>query len=122
MDGDTNTGLHRPAADTVAATTGGTTRLTVSDSAITAAQMQRIVLPADPTVAMHAVTKQYVDRSDQRKTAASCSTSAVYDVPAALTCRPPAPRQSWCIASAGRRCAAARVEAAPAAAVASNGN
>lgn len=59
VDGDTNTGLHRPAADTLAVTTGGTTRLTVSDSAITAALP--VVLPADPTAAMQAATKQYVD-------------------------------------------------------------
>jgi hypothetical protein len=57
--GDTNTAVRFPAADTVSIETGGTERLKVENTAITAAVP--IVLPADPTSALQAATKEYVD-------------------------------------------------------------
>lgn len=59
VDGDADTGLYRPAADALAVATGGAVRLTVGDTAVTAAVP--VVLPADPTATMQAATKQYVD-------------------------------------------------------------
>jgi hypothetical protein len=59
FSGDTNTGLWRSGADSLALVTGGAARLTVSPTATTSTLP--VVLPADPTTALHAATKQYVD-------------------------------------------------------------
>ena len=58
-DGDTNTAIRFPAADTVSVETGGTERFKVENSTITTTVP--VVLPADPTLALQAATKQYVD-------------------------------------------------------------
>jgi hypothetical protein len=58
-DGDTNTAIRFPAADTVSIETGGTERFKVENSTITATVP--VLLPADPTLALQASTKQYVD-------------------------------------------------------------
>ena len=58
-DGDTNTAIRFPAADTVSVETGGTERLRVENSTITTTVP--IALPANPTLALQATTKQYVD-------------------------------------------------------------
>jgi hypothetical protein len=58
-DGDTNTAIRFPAADTVSIETGGTERFKVENSTITATVP--VLLPADPTLALQATTKQYVD-------------------------------------------------------------
>ena len=58
-DGDTNTAIRFPAADTVSVETGGTERLKVENSTITTTVP--ILLPADPTLPLQAATKEYVD-------------------------------------------------------------
>jgi hypothetical protein len=58
-DGDTNTAIRFPAADTVSIETGGSERFKVENSTITATVP--VLLPADPTLALQASTKQYVD-------------------------------------------------------------
>ena len=58
-DGDTNTAIRFPAADTVSVETGGTERFKIENSTITTTVP--VVLPADPTLALQAATKQYVD-------------------------------------------------------------
>jgi hypothetical protein len=57
--GDTNTAIRFPAADTVSVETGGTERFKVENSTITTTVP--IALPANPTLALQAATKQYVD-------------------------------------------------------------
>jgi hypothetical protein len=58
-DGDTNTAIRFPAADTMSVETGGTERFKVENSTITTTIP--VLLPADPTLALQAATKQYVD-------------------------------------------------------------
>jgi hypothetical protein len=58
-DGDTNTAIRFPAADTVSVETGGTERFKVENSTITTTVP--ILLPADPTLPLQAATKEYVD-------------------------------------------------------------
>jgi hypothetical protein len=58
-DGDTNTAIRFPAADTMSVETGGTERFKVENSTITTTVP--VLLPADPTLALQATTKQYVD-------------------------------------------------------------
>jgi hypothetical protein len=57
--GDTNTAIRFPTADTVSVETGGTERFKVENSTITTTVP--IALPANPTLALQATTKQYVD-------------------------------------------------------------
>jgi hypothetical protein len=57
--GDTDTAILFPAANTVSVDTGGAERLRVENSTITTTVP--IALPADPTLALQAATKQYVD-------------------------------------------------------------
>jgi hypothetical protein len=57
--GDTDTAIRFPAANTVSVETGGTERFKVENSTITTTVP--VVLPADPTLALQAATKQYVD-------------------------------------------------------------
>jgi hypothetical protein len=76
-DGDTNTAIRFPAADTVSVETGGTERFKVENSTITTTVP--IVLPGDPTSALHAATKQYVDEVAEglrAKPAAKAATTA----------------------------------------------
>jgi hypothetical protein len=56
---DTDTAIRFPAANTMSVETGGTERFKVENSAITTTVP--VVLPADPTLALQATTKQYVD-------------------------------------------------------------
>ena len=58
-DGDTNTAIRFPAADTMSVETGGTERFKVENSTITTTVP--ILLPADPTLPLQAATKEYVD-------------------------------------------------------------
>lgn len=58
-DGDTNTAIRFPAADTVSVETGGSERMKVENAAITTTVP--VVLPADPLTSFQAATKQYVD-------------------------------------------------------------
>lgn len=58
-EGDTNTAIRFPAADTVSVETGGAERFKVENATITATLP--IVLPADPTLSLQAATKSYVD-------------------------------------------------------------
>jgi hypothetical protein len=57
--GDTNTAIRFPAADTMSVETGGAERFKVENSTITTTIP--VLLPADPTLALQAATKQYVD-------------------------------------------------------------
>ena len=57
--GDTDTAIRFPAANTMSVETGGTERFKVENSTITTTVP--IALPADPTLALQATTKQYVD-------------------------------------------------------------
>jgi hypothetical protein len=57
--GDTDTAIRFPAANTMSVETGGTERFKVENSTITTTVP--VVLPADPTLALQATTKQYVD-------------------------------------------------------------
>ena len=57
--GDTNTAIRFPAADTVSIETNGTERFKVENSTITTTVP--VALPANPTLALQAATKQYVD-------------------------------------------------------------
>jgi hypothetical protein len=57
--GDTDTAIRFPAANTMSVETGGTERFKVENSTITATVP--VLLPADPTLALQATTKQYVD-------------------------------------------------------------
>jgi len=57
--GDTDTAILFPAANTVSVDTGGAERLRVENSTITTTVP--IALPANPTLALQATTKQYVD-------------------------------------------------------------
>jgi hypothetical protein len=57
--GDTDTAIRFPAANTMSVETGGTERFKVENSTITTTVP--IALPADPTLALQAATKQYVD-------------------------------------------------------------
>lgn len=57
--GDTNTAIRFPTADTVSVETGGTQRFKVENSTITTTVP--IALPSNPTLALQAATKQYVD-------------------------------------------------------------
>jgi hypothetical protein len=59
FSGDTNTGLWRSGADTLALVTGGAARLTLSTTLATSALP--VVLPGDPATALQAAPKQYVD-------------------------------------------------------------
>jgi hypothetical protein len=58
-EGDTNTAIRFPAADTVSIETGGTERFKVENSTITTTVP--VLLPADPTLPLQAATKEYVD-------------------------------------------------------------
>jgi|688.fasta_scaffold55567_6 hypothetical protein len=57
--GDTDTAIRFPAANTMSVETGGTERFKVENSTITTTIP--VLLPADPTLALQAATKQYVD-------------------------------------------------------------
>lgn len=57
--GDTDTAIRFPAANTMSVETGGTERFKVENSAITTTVP--VALPANPTLALQAATKQYVD-------------------------------------------------------------
>jgi hypothetical protein len=57
--GDTDTAIRFPAANTVSVETGGTERFKVENSTITTTVP--IALPSNPTLALQAATKQYVD-------------------------------------------------------------
>jgi hypothetical protein len=57
--GDTDTAIRFPAANTMSVETGGTERFKVEDTTITTTVP--VALPADPTLALQAATKQYVD-------------------------------------------------------------
>jgi hypothetical protein len=57
--GDTDTAILFPAANTVSVDTGGVERFRVENSTITTTVP--IALPANPTLALEAATKQYVD-------------------------------------------------------------
>ena len=57
--GDTDTAIRFPAANTMSVETGGTERFKVDNSTITTTVP--IALPANPTLALQATTKQYVD-------------------------------------------------------------
>jgi len=75
--GDTDTAIRFPAANTMSVETGGTERLKVENSTITTTVP--IVLPGDPTSALHAATKQYVDEVAEglrAKPAAKAATTA----------------------------------------------
>lgn len=69
--GDTNTAIVQSATSTWSVRTGGSERLSVSNTAITAAVP--IVLPGNPTVDTHAATKQYVDAHDRYGQSAAIS-------------------------------------------------
>jgi hypothetical protein len=56
---DTNTGMYLPSTDTLGFTAGGTLRFSVGTAALTSTLP--LTLPADPTAALEAATKQYVD-------------------------------------------------------------
>jgi len=62
--GDTDTAIRFPAANTVSVETGGAERFKVENSTITTTVP--IALPANPTLALQATTKQYVDAVAQR--------------------------------------------------------
>ena len=55
----TNAGMWRVGTDQIGFSTGGTNRLTLSTTALTSTLP--VTLPADPTTALQAATKQYVD-------------------------------------------------------------
>ena len=57
--GNTNTAIRFPTSDTVSVETGGTQRFKVENSTITTTVP--IALPSNPTLALQAATKQYVD-------------------------------------------------------------
>ncbi len=57
--GDTDTAIRFPSANTMSIETGGTERFKVENSTITTTVP--ILLPADPTLALQAATKEYVD-------------------------------------------------------------
>jgi hypothetical protein len=57
--GDTDTAIRFPAANTMSVETGGVERFKVEDTTITTTVP--IALPANPTLALQAATKQYVD-------------------------------------------------------------
>jgi hypothetical protein len=57
--GDTDTAIRFPAANTVSVETGGAERFKVENSTITTTVP--VALPANPTLALQAATKQYVD-------------------------------------------------------------
>jgi hypothetical protein len=57
--GDTDTAIRFPAANTMSVETGGAERFKVENSTITTTVP--IALPANPTLALQATTKQYVD-------------------------------------------------------------
>ena len=59
FSGDPNSGIYSVGADAVGISAGGTLRFTVSTTAVTSTLP--VVLPADPTTALEAATKQYVD-------------------------------------------------------------
>lgn len=57
--GDTDTAIRFPAVNTMSVETGGVERFKVEDTTITTTVP--VALPADPTLALQAATKQYVD-------------------------------------------------------------
>ena len=57
--GDTDTAIRFPAANTMSVETGGVERFKVEDTTITTTVP--VALPANPTLALQAATKQYVD-------------------------------------------------------------
>ena len=59
---ETTTGMWRVATNQIGWTVGGVTRLTLSNTALTSTLP--VALPADPTTALQAATKQYVDARD----------------------------------------------------------
>src|SRR6478609_4857794 len=62
FSGDTDTGVYRVAADTLGFSTGATLRLSVSTTDITSTLP--IVLPGNPSTALQAAPKQYVDTKE----------------------------------------------------------